>query len=228
MPRQSGFTLIELLIASTILIFILLVGSFSFSLFANNWDKKLSHFEQRASEVRDLNLLNNVLDGIVPLALFQGDTPGFYFVGREKSLQAISLNGIFNLDVPVTFLLSFETLPDGKTQLHYRESPVDSQLILNVEQTVGYLNEWTLLVDVTEVSFNYYGWKDLGFKAQNRNLALNNGNLGPKWSASFSGEKRQLMPERIELAIGFDGRSIIIQSQLQQNAELFFSGMNGA
>lgn len=68
--NKNGFTLIELLITTTIFkSFCYFLGSFSYQLLANRWDKQLGTFDRTLELTRNIELLENVISGIEPAVI---------------------------------------------------------------------------------------------------------------------------------------------------------------
>jgi prepilin-type N-terminal cleavage/methylation domain-containing protein len=224
--HQNGFTLIELMIASTILIMVMLLGTYAYSLFAQKWDKQLGNVNQALRQVKELTLVNNLLDGIVPLALFnERQDPGFYFIGNQQSLTAISLSGLVNQDEPVVFNLSLQQ-QNGKNVLLYREAPTTTNLILSIEQQINYQHELILLDGLKNLSFSYFGWPSFDVKSEN---SFNPSNRDPstRWSAEYNGQDSRLHPEKLRLSLSLKDGQITINSQFTQYSEMLFRNFEG-
>jgi hypothetical protein len=207
------------MIASTILIMVMLVGTYAYSLFATQWDKQLGNVNQAMTQIKQLTLINHLLDGIVPLALFEErQDPGFYFIGEEQSITAISLAGLVNHNEPVVFTLSLVER-DGNPLLLYREAPTTANLILSIDQTIDYQHELALLVGLDGLSFRYFGWPSFVAKsAANYNPSSRSARAG--WSASFNGQSRSLHPEKLTLNLRIENGQIKLHSQFTQDSEI--------
>ncbi|MGJ8680089.1 PilW family protein [Paraglaciecola sp.] len=227
MKLQRGFTLIELMIASMILIVVMLVGTYSYSLFSDKWDKQLGNVEQAVNRVKDLSLLNSLLDGVVPLALFNGQKGnGFYFHGEQQTLTAVSLNGLFVQDAPVVFSLSMQQI-NGKNVLLYQETSTTNSLLLKADDVVEFTHSKTLLPGLISAEFTYYGWPSWESKRTfNFTKDLAAFKLG--WFDSYEGIITGLHPEKLSLALNFENGSLHLNSQYLLNSELLLSEPEGA
>lgn len=224
--KHSGFTLIELMIASTILIMVMLVGTYAYGLFASKWDKQLGNVNQAMGQIKELTLINHLLDGIVPLALFtERQAPGFYFIGGQESLTAISLSGLVNQNEPVVFNLSIQ-VQNGVNVLLYREAPTTTNLILSIEQPIDYQHELRLLVGVESLMFSYFGWPSFDVKsAANFNPTAR----GPSavWFEQYNGQVSSLHPEKLKLNLSFENGLISMLSQYTQDSEMLLRNYEG-
>tara|TARA_R110000868_G_scaffold317544_5_gene578381 strand:+ start:487 stop:1167 length:681 start_codon:yes stop_codon:yes gene_type:complete len=225
MKKQQGFTLVELLISSTILTMILLVGTYSYSLFADKWNKKLGHVNKVAEQVRTLSLLDRLLDGIVPLVIFQKDSKGFYFQGSAQQLTAISQNGFINTQGAVVFQLYLQTSIDGAKKLWYQEASLNGLLLLSTQQTIPFGEPLLLIDKITDLQFNYFGWQSLDVKSE---AAFTNDPTKEKdWFTQYAGFERQLQPEKLSLTINVEDMQFSLLSLFSQNSESLLRDFDG-
>jgi prepilin-type N-terminal cleavage/methylation domain-containing protein len=231
MSKQQGFTLIELLIASSILMMILLLGTYSYSLFADKWNKQLGHVNEVVQQVRTLTLLDQLLDGIVPLVLNENAVNGFYFNGAATQLTAISLNGIIRSAQPVVFRLSTETQNNGTQQIWYEEAGLKNLLILTEKQQIPFDEPLLLLENLTQTQFSYFGWESFDVKSQ---AAFENDiSKRPIWLSNYDGQTRQLQPEKLALVLRFKQTQKQAQAQVNlnsrytQNSEILLRDFEG-
>lgn len=201
MRKNLGFTLIELLIATTLLSMVLLIGSYSYGLFSNGWAKELGGFKQSATQARNISLLQSVLDGIAPQIIHDKDNNiGFFFEGTRDSMLSISHNGLFDDVYPVIFKLSVQTDLNGKQYLLYQEKSTRNFQLINFEQVFTFDYQWILERNIESLTFKYLGWDSFDVKA---NVLMND--FPPadalKWQPEYSGFKRKLLPDEIELGM---------------------------
>ena len=224
--HTKGFTLVELMIASTILIMVMLVGTYAYSLFAKKWDEQLGNVNQAMWQIKELTLINSLLDGIVPLALFnQREGKGFYFIGEQQSLIAISLQGLVNQDQPVVFSLSLQ-LQGNENVLIYREASTSTNLILNTQQQIRYQHQLVLLKGLKNINFDYFGWPSFAVKARN---SFEPSSRGPRasWYKKYNGQDAGLHPEKLTLSLGLVNGDIYFSSQFTQNSEILLQSYEG-
>lgn len=218
MKKTQGFTLIELLIASSILVMIMLVGTYSYSLFADKWNKQLGHVNEVAEQIRTVTLLDQLLDGVVPLVLSENNTHGFYFHGSANELKAISLNGVVRSDEPVIFKLSLDTLINGTKQIWYEEASVQDILLLSAKQSISFDEPMLLLDNLTQAQFSYFGWQNFEIKSQA--AFENDPSKRPYWQPNYQGHVQQLHPEKLSLNIQFVDAQVSLNSRYTKNSEV--------
>ena len=225
MNKQQGFTLIELLIASSILMMIVLLGTYSYSLFADKWNKQLGHVNEVVQQVRTLTLLDQLLDGVVPLVLNDNNYKSFYFDGTETQLTAISLNGIIRSAEPVVFRLSTETLINGSQRVWYEEAGLQNLLILSEKQQLPFDAPLLLLENLAQIQFSYFGWESFEVKSQ---AAFENDiSKGRVWFSNYNGQTRQLQPEKLSMKLQFQQAQVNLHSRFTQNSEMLLRDFEG-
>ena len=67
--NRNGFTLVELLITIMILSSLLFLGSFSYQMLANRWEKQLGTFDDSLSLSRNIQILERILTSAIPLVI---------------------------------------------------------------------------------------------------------------------------------------------------------------
>ena len=197
---------------------ILLLGTYSYSLFADKWHKQLGHVNDVVQQVRTLTLLDQLLDGIVPLVLNENAVSGFYFNGAATQLTAISLNGIIRSAQPVVFRLSTKTQINGSQQIWYEEAGLKNLLILTEKQAIPFDEPLLLLENLTQTQFNYFGWESFAVKSQ---AAFENDiSKRPIWLSNYDGQTRQLQPEKLALILQFKQTKTQTQKNTQAQAQV--------
>lgn len=222
MHNALGFTLIELLIATTLLSMVLLIGSYSYGLFSNGWNKELGNFKHSANQARNISLLQSVLDGIAPQLIHNKDDEiGFFFEGTQHSILSITHNGLFDNSYPVIFKLSLQTGNDGKQYLLYQEKSTRDFQLINFEQTFTFEHQWIFVSNVDILTLQYFGWDNFDVKSdiQMNNFPPSN---SLKWQSEFSGFKRKLLPEEIQLEIKLLSKPDIIFNIKTETAPVEF------
>lgn len=226
MKVSKGFTLIELLIASTILSMVLLVGTYGYSLFADKWNKQLGHVNSVIQQVRAITLVDQLLDGIVPLALNEKNNMGFYFSGSKNRLTAISQNGILSKDSPVAFQLWMQEQINGDKGLWYREADLTNQLILASTQDILFGEPLLIVNSLKDVTFSYFGWRNFELKSQ---VAFQQDlSKSKQWFENYQGMDSQLQPEKIKLRLEFLKNEISLISLFTENSEAYLSETEGS
>ncbi|MDN4503139.1 hypothetical protein QX776_12055 [Alteromonadaceae bacterium BrNp21-10] len=172
-----------------------------------------------------MTLLDHLLDGIVPLALFPENTKGFYFKGEKNTLTAISQNGMFSINDPVVFRLRLESQKDGTLSLWYEEASLDNLLITNAQQNIPFKTSIQLLKGLHSFEFSYYGWQSFDIKSQ---AAFEfDASKTRRWYAQYQGMQAQLHPEKLRLLLKLPQGQIELISHFTQNSETLMSNMEG-
>ena len=203
--RNAGFTLIELLISISLLSMIMLLASWSFSIFIERWEGRLGNFSRAVSESKDFILLNNVISTVLPHVVEKENNLGYYFISNEKSLKAVSQNGIFYTSSPVFFKLSVEKQPSGEQYLLYQEGPLLGQVSL--DRQLAYSHEKVLIDNAKNIHFQVYSWQSFDEKIDSENPVVNS-NKKPQWLTQYNAWQSRIMP--LTLRVFWDNSSLDI------------------
>lgn len=192
MKKQvSGFTLIELLISISLLSMIMLLASWSFSMFIDRWEGRLGNFSQSVSESKDFILLNNIISTTMPYLIEKENSLGYYFLLTERTVKAVSQNGIFHTIGPVYFKLSVEKNTDGEQYLLYQEGAVSEQLAFG--QELSYSHEKVLIDQSQSIALQVLSWSSIMEKIQSEDPLINN-NITSQWVTEYDAWDSKLMP----------------------------------
>jgi len=213
--NQNGFTLIELMIAITILSLLLFIGSFSYSLMSERWNKELGQFSQTAKEAKNLEILQRLLEGVQPYVVVdKNKKPSLFFIGAKTSLLAISRSGIFETQYPVIFRLTTVNKGNGQVDLVYQSASTRNVLLKGTDQNIEFSKKLILFENLEKIELSYYGWSHLYEKsAEHKNV--NN----RKWFERYSGIDNQLMPEKYLITLTKNGEELSIPVQLEDKPE---------
>lgn len=220
--NNQGFTLIELLIASILLSMLLLSSSMAYSLFATNWNKERGHYRQTTNLTRDVGILRKVVNSSYPLIVSnEQGKHALYWDGKPSSLRSASRSSMF-LDGEVVYQIKIEKSKDGKGKLVYQEAAMESVLLDSYDQEIAFKFRKVLLDDVTNIQFQYYGWKDINQKNQRQ---ANQITTDRKWHSTFNALKAGLFPEKVKLTITFNtkqkkAQTLQISAVLSTNSEI--------
>lgn len=195
----NGFTLVELLISMTILSMIMLLGSWSFSLFTSKWEGRLGYFSQSVSQAKDLILLSDITSGIVPFVYLNRKLPQYYFSVARHTFKGITQNSIFHPDSTVAFQLIIEANPDGTEQLLYQESEL-GRVDLSASE-VRYTHEKILIQNASNIRFRVKGWDSLRQKMASSD-ALSASSTSAYWRDSYNAGISNVMPDAISILWG--------------------------
>ncbi len=193
---NKGFTLVELLVVTTLLSLLMLVGTYSYSLFTNKWQDELGHFKESNEQAVNFHRLFRVLSNIQPYVVIKNNKePGFLFIGASDSLLAVTHDSIFSPNTNEVFLLSKVRSEDGNVNLVYQAKSLESASVITSKEEIAFEKEITLLSGFTDISFSYYSWPSFNAKGDRRSITP----ITRAWTSSFSGIDNQLTPETIKV-----------------------------
>ena len=122
MSRDHGFTLVEILVAMVLLSMIVLIGSSAYGIFAQRWDGQLGKFDVAMQNTRDLMLVQEVLDSLMPYVVYREDeTPVVYFEGNRNGFVAVSSRSVFSGQLPAVVRFSVVQNEDLRFDVRYEE-----------------------------------------------------------------------------------------------------------
>lgn len=216
--NTAGFTLLELLIATSLLSMTIFIGSYAYSLFSTAWTKRLGDFDMAANQLRNLYLLRQVVSSTAPFIVTKEKKSIIYFYGEHDKFRGVSYNGIFADDKPVIFQFSLQ-----HGQLLYSESDYQPELLNASDTMITFEKSISLLPDCDQVTFKYFGWKNLDAK-QAITTDENQYQRNKEWSDTYSGEVRRLLPEFITLQCQNNNeQGISLTFELINSPEIMFS-----
>jgi len=215
--KQEGFTLVELLISTTILSMLMLLGTYSYSLFTNKWQEELGQFSQANEQSMNFQRLQTVLGSVMPYVVRKNNRqPGFFFVGGENVMLAITKHGLFTADAPEAFRLSVLRNENGKYKLLYQGKSLNNSIITSSSQELTFSKRILLADNMDEIRFKYYGWSHFATKS-------NRTEKSASFQRDFSGFDNQLMPEQIMVFIAKDEKQIELIINLSEDNSSWLS-----
>lgn len=199
MKAHKGFTLIELLITSVLLSAIIFVGTLSYSLFASNWQRNLSGYQQTVSFSRDLESLRKVLASTYPQIVGGNGENALYLFGESTSLRATSHTGFF-VDQATVYRLEVQENQEGIKQLVYLEVKSNDVLVDSYDQQFEFAYRRVIIDHLVDMDIQYFGWENA--IAKNSGF-MNSGREVRRWFSSYDSEKARLFPEKIKIHIDY-------------------------
>lgn len=158
MSRQSGLTLVELLVTMTILAMIVVIGTTSFSVFAQRWSGELGSFNASVSRARDSILVQEVLDSLVPwVAYDNAGKPFVYFEGNRNGFVAVSSRSMYSAGDYAVVRLSVVQNSDTRFDVLYEEWPMSNDILLSTRQKINFSEVTLLYASVNNPVFEYMG-----------------------------------------------------------------------
>lgn len=217
--KSKGFTLIELMIAISILTLLLFTGSYSYGLLSERWDKELGHFNAAATNSKNLELTQRLLEGIQSFVIVDDKKkPSFFFIGNEKSLLAVSQEGLFSGGSAEIFRLTVVETETGLFDLVYQSRSTKNFILKGTNQIVEFDKKLILFKGLVGISFEYFGWRHMFEKTDDEGRGFK-----PLWLNAYSGIESQYMPERIRLYLSKDNKTIVLPVSLQTDVESWLS-----
>jgi len=221
MNKSKGFTLIELLISVSLLSALLLLGNYSYSLFASKWQKDLGAFNSTIQDLKGKELLNEILSSTVPYVIFDDSKNNsnlkttLLFVGNVQSLFAVSNSGIISAHHPEVYKIFTKESLDGKLDLIYQSSSLSHINMVNVNQSFTFEHEFILLNDIDSLNIQYFGWNNIDEK-----MTKDSNNAVRKWFTDYSGVDKRLLPEKISLEISINDKLHIYNFEVDKESDL--------
>ncbi|WP_448552118.1 pilus assembly FimT family protein [Thalassotalea montiporae] len=197
MRREAGFTLIEMMISMTILSMVMLLGTWSFSLFIDRWDGRLGYFSKHASQAKDLILLNEIVSGISPFVYRKNGQPSYYFELVDNQITGVTQNPIFHNNEFALFKLSVERSASGLFYLLYKEAKIQNLYQANTDI---YDYEKVLINDTARIDLNVLAWDNFQQKITAEDPLISDSNLVPQWRSGYDSSLSNLMPIKVSIA----------------------------
>jgi prepilin-type N-terminal cleavage/methylation domain-containing protein len=196
-----GFTLIELLVALAIFGLVVGIASYGYSLFTQHWEGRLGRFERAQDQYQRLDLVITALENTLPYVVRDDrGASGFYFLGRDEGLTLVTMSPVFSPGELAVVRVFREAGADGRWNLLYEEAPLAGVQLRLASQTLPFQHRMTVLRDVPDLRFGYYGWSSV----EQRLAAANEPELGlqPSWMNDLDGLVSRVHPQRIAIGIG--------------------------
>ena len=202
---ERGFTLLEMLVTISLLTMIILVGTSSYGLVAQRWDGQIGKFDKRIQDARDLMLVQDVLEAMVPYMVYGNDNkPGIFFEGNRNGFVGVSTKSIFNKNYHSIFRLSVIQRADLAYDVLYEESPMVSDVLRSTRENVLFSERLVMFSAVKDPSFEYFGWSSVQDKFGVE------GSIPPKpaqWLSSYNAMDLPFPPGKIRFLFdNKDGR----------------------
>ncbi len=195
MKKPKGFTLIELLLAMTLLSMIVMIGTSGFSLFAERWDGRLGRFNETLREGRNLMLIQDALNSILPYAVYNRDGDAMiYFEGNRNGFVAVSSKSVFSHGSFAVIRFSVKQNADFSYDVVYEEWPMEDDVLISVQQPIKFSAPIELFSSVEKPVFNYYGWPE----ADRRPDANRSETSEPIWTENYDGDRALFAPIKLD------------------------------
>ncbi len=195
----KGFTLIEVLLSTSILVMLLVLVAYAYQLFVSYSERRLSDFEQRFSEYRQMELVTGALRHLSSFRVQSASTGqqqnfGFYFLGRDEGFTAVTNNAISKAGALAVIRFFRENDENGKFRLVYEEALLDAAPLVHADQQLNFSKRVIVASDLENITFSYY--------AYDRNQVLDDTGVVKKiWYPTFDGIEIADQPEKLRVTI---------------------------
>ena len=212
MKKIHGFTLIELLVSMALLSMVVLAGSSAFGLFSQRWDGQLGKFDATMRNAKNLMLVQNVLDGLVPYVVYSSEgRPKLYFEGNRNGFVSVSSESLYSYGDLAVVRFSVKQNDDMSFDVLYEEWPMEHDILVSLSQEISFSSPLVLFSSVDDPLFEYYGWADFDVRRKE-----NDGEqaIPPTWSQNYNAVKAGLSPLRARLVFSSNKGGYQISSVL--------------
>lgn len=198
--RQRGFTLLELLIATSVFAAVVLVATAGYGWFLDRWDKELGRVDVLAQQYQDQARVRRAVSAVQVYYLRQSAAVAGsvfpFFEGAANGFRSISHAPALINDSPAIIELRVVDA-DGAQALEYREWSEAEGLLRGPTHLQQPPRVLRVLENVRELRLRYYGFASLKQYLQQDDT--NTTRLQRQWFTNYSGQARQLLPERIDI-----------------------------
>ena len=196
--KAKGFTLIEVLLAMMLLSMVMYIGSLSFSIFSDRWQKELGSFNADVSEARKLLLLRQLFQGASNYLVRDTDNRAAYlFQGDARELVFVTNSPVFNTGYQAWVKLSVHTLATGQQQLRYEEYSFAATPLFSVTAQPKPDHSMVIMQD-DNIRFNYFGWNSFA----DRISYIESGQGAPSWQISYRATRIGVLPYAVNISWG--------------------------
>jgi len=222
---QKGFTLIEMLVTMVLLSFIVLVGSSAYGMFAQKWSGEMGNFDKTVQGVRDLMLVQEVLDTMIPYVVSGSDNkPGIFFEGNQNGFVGVSSKSIFDKNYQSVVRLSVVQSEDFTFDVVYEEHPMIADVLRSTRKSVDFSERITLFAGVEEPKFEYFGWSSVEDKSGVEGVSLPK---EPRWLTSYNAMDLPFAAEKIRFVFTTQSGEYEIRANLAPGAPGLVSRYSG-
>ncbi|MBC2696417.1 MAG: prepilin-type N-terminal cleavage/methylation domain-containing protein [Desulfobacteraceae bacterium] len=201
---NAGFTLIEVLIATMILSALVYLATLSYSMFLTVWEKKRLTDTSAINDYRSHILVRSALESIYDYYVTDpaNEKVGRYypfFKGKRDMLEFVTLSSVFSKGFPAIARLKLERqdMAAGEhCNVIYQEAPLDQIYIKYADVKPEYSHTIIVYTEVKKINIRYYGEWETRWIPERDNF-----DTVYRWQDTFHGEKRNTIPEIIELTI---------------------------
>jgi prepilin-type N-terminal cleavage/methylation domain-containing protein len=224
--KAAGFTLIEMLITMSILSMVVLAGSSAFGFFSQQWDGSLGKFDQSMSNSRNIMLVQEILDNLIPYMAYDSkDQPSIYFEGNRNGFVAVSGRSLFKQERLAVVRFSVRQNTDLTFDVLYEEWPMEDEVLVSANTDLPFYPPLVLFRSVTEAEFGYFGWSDILSKKGNGGDQFPQ---PPAWYPSLNAVASSVAPIKARLRFKFKDNPYELLSVLAEQPSNLITRYSGA
>ena len=225
MKYSKGFSLLEVLVSMALLSMIVLIGSSAFGMFAQRWDGQLGKFDSTLTRTRNLILVQEVLDSLLPYVVYDSDDkPVIFFEGNRNGFIAVASNSVFGGEQYATIRFSVIQNVDLTFDVTYEESLMRYDLLRTAQQKLIFSSPLVLFDSITKPQFEYYGWASI--EAKNGVDGVRSPE-SPTWLEDFNALDLKFAPLKARLKFASGLGSFEILSNLAKEPKGLLSRYSG-
>lgn len=226
MNKSAGFTLIEMLVTMSILAMVVLAGSSAFGFFAQRWDGSLGNFDRSMTNSKNLMLVQEVLDNLVPYMTYDSkNRPSVYFEGNRNGFVAVSSRSLYRQNRMAVVRFSVKQNLDLTYNVLYEEWPMEDDVLIYAKTAVPFLPPLVLFHSVASADFQYFGWSDRLSKIGNGGDQLPQ---PPSWHNDLNAVASMVAPVKVRLKFSYEENPYVLMSSLAEQPSDLLIKYSGA
>ena len=200
----------------TLLSLVVLIGSSGFALFSERWDGRLGRFDSTMANARNLMLVQDTLDSLVPYVAFdRQQLPKFFFEGNRNGFVAVSSRSVAVPGRSAVVRLSVVQDDDLSFSVIYEEWPMVSNVLRDTFQRIQFLEPLVLFDKVKTPRFDYLGWERATDRYGDDEFSPG---LPPKWLLAYNALEISYVPLKVRLSFETDSGETLLMAGVAEPA----------
>ena len=200
MGNEKGFTLIEVLLASLIFAILSGVTAWGYGQYLNVWEERLFSDVPEMSVYRRLALMRRSVEGCFDYYVKSAESDFMvpFFEGEKRGVTFITRSPVFSSADIALARIDFQQDGDQHTLVYGEESLSGTYLASATHKTQ---NEQSFVVmeEINRFEISYFGLSSEGLTDEE--LMSEEDLRFYQWSPDFSGDKRKLLPAKIDIQV---------------------------
>jgi prepilin-type N-terminal cleavage/methylation domain-containing protein len=208
MSPQRAFSLVEILVAMSILLLISFIGTYGHRTYSRYWQNELGDYQATFEKSVGATILFQVIKGIKPYIVKDGDKGFFYFEGGNQFVRSVTSKSLQFPEYPAVFEVSADRADSGQLTLVYKEFSMVNGPVIDEPNDNAYVFERVLLTGIDDITFEYYGWPNYIEKASFESKSAPN---TQQWHGLYSSKDTSITPSLIKITLIIDGKTSLIE-----------------